>query len=75
MDIGEIFSGVVGFIIEETICGVIDFGVLLPILLTDMRTANSMGFSSTVPLLLLVFVIVLVAPVILHLEDISDLLH
>ena len=75
MDIGEIFSGMTGFAIEEVICGVIDFGILLPILLSDMQTANSTGFSSTVPLLWLIFVIVFIAPIILHLEDINDLLH
>ena len=32
MDVGEIFSGMVGFFIEEVISGAIDFGVLLLIL-------------------------------------------
>ena len=75
MDIEEIFSGMVGFTIEELICGAIDFGVLLPIVLSDMQTANNTGFSSTVPLLWLIFVIVLIIPVILHLRGIIDLMH
>ena len=75
MDVGEIFSGMVGFIIEEVISGAIDFVVLLPILLSDMQTANSRGFSSTVSLLWLIFLMILVAPIILHLKDINNLLH
>ena len=75
MDVGEIFSGMVWFFIEEVISDAIDFGVLLPILLSDTRTANSTGFSSTVSLLWLIFLMILMAPIILHLKDINDLLH
>lgn len=71
MDAGTIFEGVFGFIIEEIIAGAFAY-VLWILLSSDIRDAYATGFSNLVPLLYLIFLVILLAPVIHHLGDILD---
>ena len=73
MDISSIFEGFFGFVTEEVIVGAFE-GVLWISLSSTIRTANATGFSNVVPFLILLFIVILVIPVILHLDDIHDLI-
>lgn len=71
MDIGSIFGGFIGFVIEEAIA-VTFCGVLWISLNSAIRNANATGFANVVPLLYFIFVFILLIPVIHHLGDIRD---
>lgn len=73
MEIGSIFQGIFGFVIQEVIAGAFDL-VLWTLINLAIRSANSNGFSNVIPSLYLIFVVVLLIPVIVHLRDINDLI-
>lgn len=75
MDIREIFSGLLGFVIEEVIVGTMDFGILFPVLLNDMQVKNNAGFSSAMPLFWIIFMVILIAPVLHHFDDLIKLIN
>ena len=71
MDMRYIFSGLVGFVIEELVIGAF-IVIIWKAINYDVQVANSTGFQSTIPLLDLIFVVVLIIPVLLHVDNLRE---
>lgn len=66
MDIGDIFSGIIGVVIEEIVAGAFDFYVILPLLLGVMKMAGGQYSLELDFLLWILFLIILIFPILYH---------
>ena len=73
MNVSNIFSGLVGFVMEELVIGTF-IGIIWTAINYEVQVANSTGFQSTIPLLYLIFVLVLIIPALLHIDDLRELI-
>ena len=68
MNIGDVLSYPLKVFVLQVFGGVLDFGVLLPVLKLSMQQPNYVGFSSPVAICYLIFFIILIAPIIGYLK-------
>ncbi|WP_298277957.1 hypothetical protein [Ferroplasma sp.] len=68
MNVADVLSYPVKIFLLEVLNGVLDFGVLLPAMKTNMQEANYVGFSSPIAICSLIFFIILIAPIIGYLK-------
>lgn len=66
----DIFEGLVGLVVEESIVISIILGALV-IFLTSINSAISSGSTSTAAIIYVIFAVLILTPVIHHLNDLK----
>ena len=74
MNIEDIFSGLLGMLIEELIAGILDFFILFPEISSATNNAKNYGFLSIILLLWIIFIVILLAPIVHHFRDLAELI-